>query len=102
MVELPWNRDTPSSLKNEMSEKGSDGFSFGFRLGKWCTDDGFSWINRLKVKGAQWRFGNGQGDWWLKKRRRIAGGFGALGYDLEASGVVEINGGSKSYGGWIE
>ncbi|KAK8575957.1 hypothetical protein V6N13_032730 [Hibiscus sabdariffa] len=43
-----------------------------------------------------------KGDWWLKKRRWIGGGFGALGYNLEALGVVEINGGSEGYGSRIE
>ncbi|KAK8498638.1 hypothetical protein V6N13_028946 [Hibiscus sabdariffa] len=65
-----------------------------------------NWINRLKVEVAK-GIDDGQrvqlkGNWWLKKRMQIGGGFGALGYDLEASGVVEINGGSEGYGGWIE
>ncbi|KAK9003594.1 hypothetical protein V6N11_084234 [Hibiscus sabdariffa] len=66
-----------------------------------------SWINRLKVEGAQWRFGNGQvgclkGRLVVEEKKAGGGGFGAVGYDLEASGVVEINGSNAGYEGWIE
>ncbi|KAK8479900.1 hypothetical protein V6N11_084028 [Hibiscus sabdariffa] len=114
MAELPWNCDVPSSLTNKMFEKGMISFfsflifwvfllrlliwgSFGFRLGKRCTDDGFS---DEGIDDGEWV--QLKGDWWLKKRRRISGGYGALGYDLEVSGVVEINGGNEGYGGCIE